>query len=334
MNEETPNNEGKLPARRLRTPALPEPFAAAWFALQRRVVWPLEDRFEALGPGARRGVLLGTGAVALMAVAVVAVLALSSGSGSSAPTTTVGEAPAPREPLIADSGAAASQPSSEKNEPPRETLHGAKPVFSPPSPARKEGEKTGGFAAAAKTATGSGGSSDAAGSGESTSSSSSTSSSPTPDAAKISSDPNRPAGSSSKADDSSDDATTARAAVPDGPPAGPEALKVARRFAEGFVVYETGGEKAAFRDAFRAAATPQLAKALLQRPPKQPAGVKVPRAKVLNVVAGPSQGSVYKVSVSLLRVGVTSELRLDMERIKPAGKSGKGAEWRVTNVLG
>ena len=82
-----------------------------------------------------------------------------------------------------------------------------------------------------------------------------------------------------------------------------------------------------FKDAFAGSATPELAKALLQRPPKQPAGVKVPRAKVLNVVAGPSQGNVYKVSVSLLRVGVTSELRLDMEH-------GKRVEWRVTNVLG
>ena len=67
---------------------------------------------------------------------------------------------------------------------------------------------------------------------------------------------------------------------------------------------------------------------------RPPVKAKVPRAKVLNVVAGPSQGSVYKVSVSLLRVGVTSELRLDMERIKAAGKSGKSAEWRVINVLG
>jgi hypothetical protein len=55
--------------------------------------------------------------------------------------------------------------------------------------------------------------------------------------------------------------------------------------------------------------------------------VKVPRAKVLNVVAGPSRDGVYKVSVSLLRVGVTSELRLDMEKLK-------NADWRVTNVLG
>jgi hypothetical protein len=150
-----------------------------------------------------------------------------------------------------------------------------------------------------------------------------------PAAARISSDPK-----SSKTAEGATASSAARAAVPEGPPAGPAALKVAREFAQGFVVYETGGETSGFRDAFKVSAIPQLTKALLQRPPKQPAGVKVPRAKVLNVVAAPSQGSVYKVSVSLLRVGVTSELRLDMERIKTAGKSGKRAEWRVTNVLG
>ena len=57
--------------------------------------------------------------------------------------------------------------------------------------------------------------------------------------------------------------------------------------------------------------TKQLSQALLQRPPRQPAAVKVPQAKVVNVVAGPSKDGVYPVSVSLLRVGVTSELRLE-----------------------
>ena len=42
---------------------------------------------------------------------------------------------------------------------------------------------------------------------------------------------------------------------------------------------------------------------------------------------GPSREGVYTLSVSLLRVGATSELRLEMERLKHKG-------WRVTNVLG
>ncbi len=48
---------------------------------------------------------------------------------------------------------------------------------------------------------------------------------------------------------------------------------------------------------------------------------------MLNVVAAPSRGAVYPVSVSLLRLGVTSELRLSMEQKKNDG-------WRVADVLG
>jgi hypothetical protein len=112
-----------------------------------------------------------------------------------------------------------------------------------------------------------------------------------------------------------------------GKPAGPAAIEVARKFSNAFVLYETGQSTAAVRTAFGETATPRLARSLLHRPPRLPANVKVPQAKVLNVVAGPSLGGVYSISVSLLRVGVTSELRLNMERTK----SGK---WQVTDALG
>ena len=65
----------------------------------------------------------------------------------------------------------------------------------------------------------------------------------------------------------------------------------------------------------------------MRRPPRLPANVTVPQAKVVNVVAAPSHGRDYPVSVSLLRVGITSELRLEMEQLKDKG-------WQVTNVLG
>ena len=109
--------------------------------------------------------------------------------------------------------------------------------------------------------------------------------------------------------------------------AGHAALAVAREFAQAFVVYETGGEKETFKAGFDATATAQLTKALMQRPPRQPADGKVPKAKVVNVVAGPSKGKARTVSVSLLRVGVTSELRIEMEQ-------GVDKKWQVTNVLG
>jgi hypothetical protein len=140
-----------------------------------------------------------------------------------------------------------------------------------------------------------------------------------------------PADSSAAAATAATPAAAASAATKpvavDGPPAGPAAISVARDFADAFVVYETGGNDAGVRRAFGETATPRLARALLKRPPRLPANVTVPKAKVLNVVPSPSHGDVYPVSVSLLRVGLTSELRLEMEQLKGAG-------WRVTNVLG
>jgi hypothetical protein len=109
---------------------------------------------------------------------------------------------------------------------------------------------------------------------------------------------------------------------------GPAAIDVAREFSNAFVLYETGRSDAEVREAFGATATPQLARALLQRPPRLPANVKVPKAKVLNVVPGPRRGSTYTLSASLLRVGITSELRIDVQR------DDKTREWRVTDVLG
>jgi hypothetical protein len=132
---------------------------------------------------------------------------------------------------------------------------------------------------------------------------------------------------SSELSPSADNAAAASTALVDGPPAGPQAIAVAREFADAFVVYETGGEKSEVRKAFAATATPELSTSLLRRPPRLPAEVEVPKAKVVNVVAGPSHGGVFTISVSLLRVGATSELRLDMEKLKDGG-------WRVTNVLG
>jgi hypothetical protein len=121
--------------------------------------------------------------------------------------------------------------------------------------------------------------------------------------------------------------------------AGPAAIAVAREFSGAFVLYETGRDTTAVKAVFHRTATPELAKALLQRPPRLPADVKVPKAKVLNIVAGPRHGGDYTLSVSLLRVGVTSELRLNMQK-SPAGKTGEGSNepdkvrWLVTDVLG
>lgn len=109
---------------------------------------------------------------------------------------------------------------------------------------------------------------------------------------------------------------------------GPAAIDIARRFSDAFVLYETGRSDAKVRAALDATASPRLTQALLRRPPRLPANVKVPKAKVLNVVPGPRSGDTFTLSASLLRVGVTSELRIDVQRDKDSGR------WQVTDVLG
>lgn len=139
------------------------------------------------------------------------------------------------------------------------------------------------------------------------------------------------------------DAGAAPAAGPE--VAGPAAIKVARRFADAFVLYEIGKTSAHVKKVFAETASPDLAKALLRRPPRLPSNVKVPKARVLNMVVGPTHDSTYTVSASLLRVGATSELRLDMKRVprEPGGGSevasteGSGERefvWQVTDVTG
>lgn len=110
-------------------------------------------------------------------------------------------------------------------------------------------------------------------------------------------------------------------------PAGPAAMKVARRFSEAFVFYEIGERPARAKAVFGETATPQLATALGERPPRLPEDAKVPKARVVNLVPGPRAGKAYTVSVSLLRVGLTSELRLSLQ-------PDDSGNWKVRDVLG
>jgi hypothetical protein len=130
---------------------------------------------------------------------------------------------------------------------------------------------------------------------------------------------------SAAANSTSDVASSGAKAVE---PVGPAATLVAQQFAGAFVLYETGRLDRRVRFTFKATATPKLIQTLLRRPPRLPANAKIPRAEVLNVVPGPHHGDTYTLSVSLLRLGVTSELRLDMQRDPKTG------EWRVTDVRG
>jgi hypothetical protein len=262
----------------------------ATLALREHLLWPLEDRFVALDDGGR-GIVAG-GAILLAILVGISGFFLINSAGSKQAGAPVAVTVKPASEPISTSGP--------KPAPPEPTLHGAAPVFK--APAAAQDSKVSGSAVAGKSAA-----------SDSSSAAANTGSAATD---TISSSP------------AARTATASRSAVePDGPPAGPAAIAVAREFADAFVVYETGGEKGAVRTAFTATASPELTKALLRRPPRQPAGVEVPKAKVLNVVPAPSHGTVYPLSVSLLRVGVTSELRLEMEQLR-------NKKWRVTNVLG
>lgn len=272
----------------------PEAFEDVSLALRDRLVWPLEDRLLGLSDRGRAAVAAGAAVVAL-GLGIGGLSLLGSG-GSSQPAS----APVAVVPQAAPHAA----PTTHAKRKPQPTLHGAAPVFKS-APEEKPAKSTASSKATASTAS----ASTAGNTGD-----------PATDTIGTTPAPKTAAASAS--------ASAARATEPaPGPPAGPAAIAVARKFAEGFVVYETGGETTVFRKAFGATATPKLRKALLRRPPHQPSGVKVPKAKVLNIVAAPSHGKVYPLSISLLRVGVTSELRLEMEQRKRQG-------WRVTNVLG
>jgi hypothetical protein len=234
-----------------------------------------------------RAIFAGGAVVAALALGIGGYLLASSGSDEAAPAA----------PVVAT--APAPEPAAAKPAPkpdPEPTLQGAAPVFK--APARQESSKVSASQPIEASATASTGKTGNAATDP------------------ISSQPAAPGATASAADVSVD-----------GPPAGPAAIAVARKFADAFVVYETGGEESAVRRTFKATAVPGVMRALLRRPPRQPAGVKVPKAKVLNVVPAPSHDRIYPVSVSLLRVGATSELRLEMEQLK-------NKQWRVSNVLG
>lgn len=257
-------------------------------ALRDRVVWPLEDHYRSFS---REGRAIVAGGAVIVAIAL--------GIGGYSLVSSGGEEPAPVAQVVAT--APAPEPPADKPAPkpePEPTLQGATPVFKAPA-----GEQDAKVSAVQPTEA------DAA-------SAASTAKSGNAATDAISSDPAAPGAAASAVD-----------AGVDGPPAGPAAIAVARKFADAFVVYETGGEKSVVRKAFRATAVPEVTRALMERPPRQPAGVEVPKAKVLNVVPAPSHDRIYPVSVSLLRVGATSELRLEMEQLK-------NKKWRVTNVLG
>jgi hypothetical protein len=251
------------------------PFERIIWAIERGLVWPLQER-----TGDWSAPLRAFGAVALGLLAVgVGVLGLvwASGSGGGRAPSQQAATPSPSE-IVQSAPAPAPDPVAP-------VLQGAKPDFTVESGGGVS--KSGGEAA---TSTGSNSTAEVA---------------------------------SSAVTSSNGSADSSGAEV-----AGPAAIRVAHQFSGAFVLYETGRKTDTIRETFAETATPQLSRSLLRRPPRLPAGVKVPKAKVLNVVAGPQHDDTYTLSVSLLRLGVASELRLDMQ------PDPKTDQWLVTDVRG
>ena len=115
----------------------------------------------------------------------------------------------------------------------------------------------------------------------------------------------------------------------DGPPAGPAGDLGRPRLRQRLrPSTRPAAATPAVRQAFGATATPALAKALLQRPPRLPANVKVPKAKVVNVVAG----ALARRRLPGQRLAAAG--RRHQRAAARHGKAAKASGWRVTNVLG
>jgi len=254
------------------------PFEQAVWAIERGVLWPLQERFAGWSLAGHRAGVAALGAVAV-AAALAGVLVLSGGNGK-------------REQVAASARVAIAtpEPQPRAEQPSGPVLHGAPPSF---AVGKGVGVAQAGGGAAAELNAGGGGFDEAPATG-------------------------------GEAAQPEELAATASSSKP--VPAGPAAMKVARRFSEAFVFYEIGKRPARAKAVFGETATPELATALGERPPRLPADAKVPKARVVNLVPGPRAGKDYTVSVSLLRVGLTSELRLELNR--------KHGDWLITDVRG
>jgi hypothetical protein len=263
------------------------PFERLAWTVERRLVWPLRERSAGLSPSGRVA-----GAGALVAVAAAAVLAgvlLSEGNGAESAERT-----GTRVGLVAG-----HVQTHDIEAPTGSTLQGVPPSF---------GVSKGAAVATEAADKPSGAEGDGVAEGEAEAGAAETGEA-----------------SSGGAAVEAEGAATASSAKP--APAGPQAMKVARRFSNAFVFYEIGKRSQQAKAVFGETASEQLAEALAKRPPRLPEGTEVPKARILNLVPGPRLGGAYTVSVALLRVGVTSELRLSLRHSKADG-------WQVTNVLG
>lgn len=276
-----------------------------WF-LEKRILWPISDTFRRNGnPDRRHSPLAWVGVTLLVALAggaTAAAVYFHNQANSDPAATVTAEAPAVPDTTVAPAPATSAPATGTPSTSADETLQGVVPNFE-----TSAGQSSGnGSGSSGSNSAGSGSGNQDSGNGGSGNAG------------------NGNSGNGKK---------KSKALVNPAPPPKSGPLKVAHNFALTFTGYEIGRKGAAKK--FSATSTPELAKELRRNPPKQPDGVEVPRATVMNVVKGQKEGRLLLVSVSLRRSGATSELRLGMKRAgKGKKKAAKRARWRVSEVRG
>lgn len=287
---------------------------AGW-AVRESVLWPVSDRIRDADALQRVPVQAAIGAACVLAIATATAGALTAGFGG-------GPAPTTEERVALEKTTIAEPVITSRTEPAPEgpLLNGERPSFKPSANPKvidtlRQLRKQRTLAAAGAPATGP---SASEGNGA--------------ERAAAGAPASEPAGNAPSAPGAEVEGTAPIAGGEEGgesarPPREEWTPKsVSRMFASAFVLYEIGRGNEKTETIFRQTAGKQLVQSLLDRPPRQPAGERVPRAEVANVVEGKRDGKKLTVSVSLVRISGLSELRLDLR------KSDNG--WRVVSVRG
>lgn len=309
--------------------ALVWPFEQAAWAVRKKLFWPLQD---ALTPPASKGTKVPRAAT----VGVIGALALGSLGAGALVASGADSEPGKDETAATVAQVSEPEPANEaltpilaKTEPEPEgaTLKGVRPNFGAKSEEERKAAKKALRELKAKQAetkkTGDGqGTPGSTPSSESTGAQA-TAKSGTEEGENVSTGEPEIASST---EPTATDATTSNADAAAAKRRKESPLSVAERFAVAFVSYEVGTSGGPINKTFRDTAEEDLFTALRKRPPRQPAGAKVPKARVMNVVGGPRKKKTMEVSVGLLRVDGVSELRLEME------KNDRG--WVVKTVRG
>lgn len=298
------------------------PFERAIWAFRKRILWPAQDLLAERSQGAKLPRAATFGAIGALAIGALGAGALVASGSDEDPGTQ--PAPLVAETTEPEAGSETITPILAKTEPKPEApvMKGVRPKFGAKSDAERRAAKK---ALRKLKAQEDDGASD---------SSSATDREDAAEAAGPKPEGDLPEDDVTAATETGDDQSAAQGTATGATASNAKAeerrkespLSVAERFAIAFVSYEVGTSGGPVIRVFKDTTHRDLFESLRKRPPRQPAGVKVPKARVMNVVGGPRKKDTMEASVGLLRVDGVSELRLEMK------KADRG--WVVKTVRG